>query len=205
MPVVTFANPKGGCGKSTTAIHLARSLSLSDQSVLLIDCDPQGSLVDWSDAASDPLIAVGIANNANELKEGVKQYQSEYDWIIIDSAGRLEDLVATAIDLSDLVIIPTQPSPLDSWAVQPLVDAIKLTNKKAVFQITRAKPNTTISFQILAILAGYDLEILKGSIHDRTDFSVSLGQGKTMLDTKPNSKGAIEIERMRKQVEELCK
>jgi chromosome partitioning protein len=178
---------------------------LAGRSVLLIDSDPQGSLVDWSDAAQDPLIAVGIANNANELKEGVRQYKSQYDWIIIDSAGRLEDILATAIELSKLIIIPTQPSPLDSWAVQPLVEAIRLTDKKAVFQITRAKPNTTISFAILAILGGYDLEILKGAIHDRVDFSVSLGHGKTILDTKPNSKGAVEIERMRKQVEELCK
>ena len=205
MPIITFANPKGGSAKSTTAIHLARSFTLSEQSVLLIDCDPQGSLVDWSDAANVPLVDVGVASNANELKEGIKQYRDEFDWIIVDSAGRLEDLTATAIDLSDLVIIPTQPSPLDSWAVMPLVDAIKATNKKAVFQITRAKTGTTVSFEILAILAGYDLEILKGAIHDRIDFSVSLGQGKTMLDTKPNSKGAIEIERMRKQVEELCK
>ncbi len=48
MPIVLFTNPKGGTGKSTTAIHLGRSLNLASKSVLLIDADPQDSLVDWS-------------------------------------------------------------------------------------------------------------------------------------------------------------
>lgn len=205
MPVILFTNPKGGTGKSTTAIHLAHSLVLDGQSTLLIDTDPQGSLVDWADASEHPPVQVGIANNAAELKEGVNHFKDEFEWIIIDTAGKLAELVSTAINLSDLVVIPTQPSPLDSWAVGSLVETLEQTDTKAVFQITRAKTGTTVSFQILTILAGYGLDILKGSIHDRIDFSVSLGGGKTILDTHPNGKGAIEIERMRKQIEDICK
>lgn len=41
MKTVVFLNEKGGCGKTTTATHIAAGLSLRGNRVLLVDTDPQ--------------------------------------------------------------------------------------------------------------------------------------------------------------------
>src|SRR5215831_15465127 len=41
--IITCANHKGGTGKTTTAVNVSAGLALlTQQRVLLVDCDPQG-------------------------------------------------------------------------------------------------------------------------------------------------------------------
>ncbi|MFC7610132.1 cellulose synthase operon protein YhjQ/BcsQ [Teichococcus aestuarii] len=44
MPLIAFASPKGGVGKTTLAANVADALCRSGRSVLLLDLDPQNAL-----------------------------------------------------------------------------------------------------------------------------------------------------------------
>ena len=44
---VSILSPKGGVGRSTLAINLAGGLIESKSRVLIVDADPQGSVMDW--------------------------------------------------------------------------------------------------------------------------------------------------------------
>ena len=64
--IVALLNQKGGVGKTTLATHIAGGLTLRGQNVILLDADPQGSALDWTQRRSQQGLprlfsAVGLA------------------------------------------------------------------------------------------------------------------------------------------------
>ena len=43
--IITFASQKGGVGKTTSSVHLATAFALGGYKTLLVDLDPQGSVL----------------------------------------------------------------------------------------------------------------------------------------------------------------
>lgn len=55
MPTIVVASPKGGAGKSTTAVLLGTELAHAGAEVVMLDCDPNRSLSLWADRSPLPL------------------------------------------------------------------------------------------------------------------------------------------------------
>ena len=64
--IVALLNQKGGVGKTTLATHIAGELAMRGLHVILLDADPQGSSLDWTQRRSQQGLprlfsAVGLA------------------------------------------------------------------------------------------------------------------------------------------------
>ena len=110
MKLITITGYKGGCGKSTTAIHLATYFSDRGKT-LLIDSDPNRTAIKWSKRGELPF-TVEDERKAIKLIPGC-------DYVIVDTPARpkSDDLKELA-DGCDLLILPTIP---DVVSLEPML------------------------------------------------------------------------------------
>ena len=115
MPTIVIASPKGGAGKSTTAVILGTELAHAGAEVVMIDCDPNGSLSLWADRAELPArITVLTAVGESEIVKVIKQNDKDGRIVIVDLEGVASRLVSRAISQADLVVTPMRATTLDA-------------------------------------------------------------------------------------------
>ncbi len=208
--IISILNQKGGAGKTTISVNLARGLKQDGGSVLLVDSDPQGSARDWHAAGNGELITV-IGLDRPTLDKDIQAVGSGYDWVIIDGAPQLEKMAIAAIKCSDIILVPVQPSPYDIWATEDLVDVIQerkqVTNglPKAAFVISRQITNTTLGKEIRDVLTGYGLPVFSSGTSQRIIYAKTAASGSTVIDDEPNGEAAREIKQLIIELREFSK
>lgn len=184
--VISFLNQKGGSGKTTLATNIAHGLTLLGHKTLLVDADPQGSTRDWHEANEGELVTV-LGLDRETLPKDLEAIKGNYEYVIIDGAGRSARLSAAAVCSSDVVLIPVQPSPYDVWATAELVDQIKtrqLVNKglpKAAFILSRVVTSTKIGKEVGTTLQEYEFPVFESFTTQRIIYAVSANTGDSVF------------------------
>lgn len=208
MIVISILNPKGGCGKTTIATNLARSLHERGRQVLLVDSDPQGSARDWHASADNPIPLVAL-DRPNNLKT-LASVGRGYDYVLIDGAAKLEGMIAALVKASDHVLIPVQPSPYDVWAVSDLVGVVKARQDvtggrpSAAFVISRAFARTTLTADVSDVLKEYGLEVCSTRIVQRQVYPQAAAGGLAVFEAR-NADAMQEVDALTEEVLSMCR
>lgn len=138
MPVISFANSKGGSGKSTSALVIACELAEAAD-VILIDADPRRPLAAWAQL-SDPPGRLRVISSGGErtIQDEIDEAAAEVPFVLVDLEGMASQLATFAMSASDLVIVPAQEQHQDAQAAIDTLGAVKRAGRAARREIPAA-------------------------------------------------------------------
>lgn len=185
--IISILNQKGGVGKTTLAVNIARYYTKLGLKTLLVDSDNQGSAQRWHERSGGELIDMTCLP-MNTLDKDILKYVAHYARIIIDGLPRISPLTICSIKCADLILIPVHPSPYDIWATEDLVrnvkDKIMMSDgkTKAAFIVSKKITGTNIAREIYDELRKFELPILNSSTSQRVAYVTSVEKGLSVLD-----------------------
>ncbi len=127
--IIAVSSSKGGPGKTTTVASLADCWALSGYQVALIDSDPNKNLTKWYEkqvfAEAFQKIELKTQGDEEKIIEDAENLATNHDIVLIDVAGVKSKSLLYAAGISDLVIVPAQPSEDDIDEALNTIEAVK--------------------------------------------------------------------------------
>ncbi len=210
--IVALLNQKGGVGKTTLALHLAGRWAGRGKRVVVVDADPQGSALDWSEQRAREGVTrlfgvVGIPRET--LHRELPAIAADADHVIVDGAPRIAGVARSALLAADLVLIPATPSPLDGWAS---AEMLRLLDEARVFRpdlsarlvLNRCAARTVIARETVDALAEHDPPVLATRIGQRVIFADAARTGRLAEELDRGCLAAAEIAALANEVEGLA-
>ena len=189
MPTIVFASPKGGAGKSTSAVVLATELAQNGASVVIIDADPNRPVARWSRLPGRPENLTVIEDiTERTIIATIDREAARVAFVLVDLEGTASRMIPYAMSRADLVIIPSRGSTLD--AVEAVAAIREVREQEAAFRIKipaailltstspAIKPRTLSS--IVAEFRTNDVPVFKTQLHDREAFRAVFSFGGTV-------------------------
>ncbi|AFK54041.1 ParA family partition ATPase [Tistrella mobilis] len=210
--IVALLNQKGGVGKTTLALHLAGAWADKGKRVLVVDADPQGSALDWSEQRSReglprPFGVLGLARET--LHRELPEIAAGYDRVVIDGPPRVTGIARSALLAADLILVPVQPSPFDGWAS---AEMLRLLDEARVFRpelrarmlLNRCAARTVIARETAEALADHDPPVLGSRVGQRIAFADTARTGRLVHEVPAGLIAAQEIAAVAAEIDGLA-
>ncbi|HEX4917104.1 MAG TPA: ParA family protein [Limnobacter sp.] len=203
MKTIIISSRKGGAGKTTLSLNLAaHAAQYGKKKVALLDSDPQGSSLFWAslrDKDYPTVRKVGSGDIALDISE---LEDDGYDFVFIDMPPTDKKWVRDALEHADLVLIPTKASPLDIHSASNTLEWAADAGSKVTWIINGASvlsKTPEIVFEQLKATGS----VCRTIVHERNDFVISVGLGKSVTEFAPSSKAAAEIDGLWREVQRM--
>jgi len=201
MPVITFANSKGGSGKTTAALLLACELAHA-KPVTIIDADPRRPVTTWARLPNKPDRLTVVTNESEKtILDEIEQVATRDPFVIVDLEGTASRLTSYAISQSDLVIVPMKEQQQDALAALDVIKEIhrdmKAVRRAIAYAVlfTQSKvvaKSRTARFISRQFRDNPRVDTFATEIHERDAFAAIFATGGSLRTLKANEVNNLE-------------
>lgn len=209
--IITMATSKGGAGKSTLARNLAAHWVNLGFKVVIIDADPQGSIINRHDPEGELKNLHVIAEPEETVFQVIRDIKSTYDFLIVDTGGFRNKTTVRALIETDLAIIPLKPSADDVAGALETHNLINELNKtperiskpiRYRMIITMSQQGTIIARHVRSELEQLGYLVLKSEMYHRVAYPEAAINGLSPCITDPEGAAARDISNIIKEISE---
>lgn len=203
---MALVSQKGGVGKSTLALGLAWEWLALGKRVLLVDADRQHTCLEAcalaEEAGRAPPDTYGLKSaakdNAREILRKVPALAKPYHVTVIDTPGRLDEILRAALAIADVALVLVSPSGPDAWAVRDTVGVVKRAQElredlRAALLVTKRIPRSRLGESAQVELAELGLPVFQSSTCNRTAWAEASTEGVGVTEYAPKSTAAEEL------------
>ncbi len=198
MLIVGIISRKGGVGKTTLAAALGVEAASRGRKALLLDLDPQGSLVEWSEAreADSPGVAPATTDTLSRLLDGAKR--QGFDIVFIDTPPSIASSAKAAAAISDVIVIPVKASPNDMRTLPKTMEIVRPTGKPYLLTLTQTIAKARLTAESLALLS--EVGPVAPAIGNRALYPAAMIDGRSAQEIDPGGPAALEIRALYAQI-----
>lgn len=195
MPVITFANTKGGAGKTTAVLLIGIELARMGHRVTILDADPQQWITRWKEATTEGVARLDVIPYVTVANIGqhILEERQRCDYLLIDLPGARNTLLAIAVGYSDHVLIPIQGSHMDAQGGAHVIELLQYLREKSdiriPFSVILSRVNPMVTTRALGAVKGLlgerGVDILDTPIIERAAYRDVFGSGGTLYTIDP--------------------
>ena len=199
--IIALLNQQHGVGKTTLALHLAGPWACQTRHVTVIDADPQGRALEWSEMrAQEPLprsfTVIGLTRNT--LHYEAPNVARDVDRVIVDGPSDITALTRSALLTADLVLVPVQLPPFVRAA---FAKTLMLVNEARTFRpqlrirvvLKRCDVRAVDACEIARALANSDPLVLTSCIGQHVVLADAVLTGRLAFETAHSAAAVREI------------